>query len=111
MVGKRVDHRRGIDNQIHGFGQPPPHRLVQAQVGFALVACDDLQPVGGKLLEVPQQFRVTAIEGLLQTTPRILVGLRPHQTDQPAVDVQPPQQFKDQIPSEETRRARQQDRP
>ncbi len=72
-----VDQGRGIDDQIDGVGQPLPGLLVQAQVGLALVAGDDLQMIGGQFLEVPQQFRVAAVEGLVETAPRIFVGSRP----------------------------------
>ncbi len=107
-----VDQGGGIDDQIDGVGQPLPGLLVQAQVGFALVAGDDLQMIGGQFLEVPQQFRVAAVEGLVQTAPRILVGLGPHQADQLAVDqFHPLQPFQGQVTPEETGRAGQQDRP
>ena len=107
-----VDQGRGIDDQIDGVGQPLPGLLVQAQVGFALVAGDDLQMIGGQFLEVPQQLRVAAVEGLVQTAPRILVGLGPHQADQRAVDqLHPLQPFQGQVTPEETGRPGQQDRP
>ena len=68
--------------------------------------------IGGQFLEVPQQFRVAAVEGLVETAPRILVGLGPHQADQRAVDqVHPPQPFQGQVTSEETGRPGQQDSP
>ena len=48
-VGQHVvDQRGGVDDQVDGVGQPLPGLLVQAEVGLALVAGDDLEMVGGQ---------------------------------------------------------------
>ena len=43
-----VDQGRGVDDQVDGVGQPLPGLLIQPEVGFALVAGDDLQMLGGQ---------------------------------------------------------------
>jgi hypothetical protein len=95
-----------------GVGQPLPGLLVQTQVGFALVAGDDLQMISGELPVVDQQLRIAAVEGLVETAPRCLVVLGSHQADQRAVhQVHPPQPFQGEVTPEETGRPAQQDCP
>ena len=85
---------------------------VQAQIGFALVAGDDLQTIGGQLPETAQQIRITAVEGLLQPASRVLVGLAAHQADQRAVDLlHLLEQFQHQVTPQEPGRPGQQHRP
>ena len=68
--------------------------------------------IGGQFLEMRDQLRVAAVESLVQTAPRFLVGFGPHQADQRAVDqLNPLQPFQGQISAEETGRPGQQDRP
>ena len=105
-----VDQRRGVDDQVDGVGQPLPGLRVQAEVGLALVAGDDLEMIGGQLLVVRQQLRVAAVEGLVEPVPGGLVGLGAHQADQLAVDqVHPLQPFQRQVAAEEAGGAGQQD--
>src|SRR6478672_10828493 len=112
-VGQHVvDQRRGIDDQIDGVGQPLPGLMIQAKVRFGLVASDDLQMLGGQFPVVPQQLWIAAVEGLVETPPRIFVGLGAHQTDQLAADeVHPFEPLQSQVTAEESGRAGQQDGP
>ena len=80
-----VDQRGGVDDQVDGVGQALPGLLIQAEVGFALVAGDDLEMVGGQLAVMPQQFGVAAVEGLVQPLAGRSVVFGPHQADHGAV--------------------------
>ena len=106
-VGQHVVDQSGrVDDQVDGVGQPLPGLLVQAEVGLALVAGDDLQVIGGQLPVVRQQFRIAAVEGRVQTGPRVLVGLGPHQGDHLAVDqIHALQPFQGQVAAQEAGRA------
>ena len=86
--------------------------VIQAKVRFGLVAGDDIQMLGGQFLVVPQQLRIAAVEGLVETPPRIFVGLGAHQADQLAADeVHPFEPLQSQVTAEESGRAGQQDGP
>ena len=60
-----VDHGRRIDDEIDGVGQSLPGLLFQTQIRFAFIACDDLEMPSGQSLEMPQQLRVAAVEGVV----------------------------------------------
>ena len=105
-----VDQRGGVDDQVDGVGQPLPGLLIQAEVGLALVAGDDLQMVGGQFPVVAQQLGIAAVERLVQPFAGRGVVLGAHQADQLAVDeVHPLQPFQGQEAAEESGRAGQQD--
>ncbi len=107
-----VDQGGGVDDHIDGVGQPLPGLPVQAEVGLALVAGDDLEVVGGQLPVVREQLGVAAVEGLVETSPRIVIRLGPHQSDHLAVDhVHPLQPFQCQVAAQKAGRAGQQDGP
>ncbi len=104
-----VDQGRGVDDQVDGVGQPLPGRVVQTEVGLALVTGDDLEVLGGQLLVVLQQLRVAAVEGLVQARTSFCISFGPHQGDHLAVDqVHPLQPFQRQVAAQETGRAGQQ---
>ncbi len=108
VVGKRVDHRRGIDNQIHGFGS-------RRHIGWS-------RPRSGSLLS-PATTSNRSAAGSLKCHPaipglsKVFSGERRASltSDSPAPNrsaqiwrIQPPRlSIQDQILRQETRRARQ----
>src|SRR6202042_463625 len=94
-VRQHVVHQGGgVDDQVDGVGQSLPGLRVEAEVGLALVAGDDFEVVGRKLLVVREQLRVAAVEGSVQARTPLSVSLRPYQRNDFAVDeVHPLQPF------------------